>query len=171
MYSELDRTWIRHFVGFGATFTQADPRTEAAITATQSTADGGSRPDSSGENIIKGLIYGTAAITSGTSGVTPGPTSTTGVTFNTPAVTGLIQIEAEIAALDYSLGATEADGGDAKVNVAREGARLKNEGRRRVNALCIALGLQGPRADVFGTIRSTGETAWPFWGDRSRIWP
>ena len=40
-FSELDRTYIRRFVGFGAIFVQAEPRLENAITAVQSTADGG----------------------------------------------------------------------------------------------------------------------------------
>src|ERR1035438_174575 len=77
-YSELDRTYIRHFVGYGAIFLQAEPRLENAITATQSITDAiskGSRPDSSTENYLKSLLYGTAAVCTPLTpvGVTQGP--------------------------------------------------------------------------------------------------
>lgn len=166
MFSELDRTWIRHFGGWGAIFLQADPRLEAAITAAQSQADGGSRPDSSGENLIKGLIYGKAA--SGTTvGVTPGGAAQN-VVFSTPIVSGLIQIEASIANMDTFLGASKVD--EVDINPAKETIRLKGEGRRLVNSMCLALGLRGPRVDVFGSGKETGTTAWPFFSDESEVW-
>ncbi len=55
-YSESDRVKLRHYVGFGAIFLQADPRLESAISATQSIADGGTRPDASTETYIKSLV-------------------------------------------------------------------------------------------------------------------
>ena len=146
-YSETDRSWIRRYVGYGAIFLQAEPRLENAILATQSVADGGARPDSSTENNIKGLIYGFAAITTGTNGVTPGATSTTGTTFNTPAIRGLLQIEAQIAFMDVQQGALQAD--EAKVDPARETKRLRAEGRRLCHQLARMLGMRGVRADVF----------------------
>jgi|SRR5579875_2166275 len=148
-FSETDRTFIRHFLGFSAIFVQADLRLENAITACQSEADGGSRPDPSTENYIKGCIYGFAAVT-GTAGVTPGPTSTTGATFSMPAQRGLIQIEAQIAQLDSLLGVLSADNGEAKLDTARERVRLCMEGRRLVNAVARQLATN-PRADIFSS--------------------
>jgi hypothetical protein len=91
-------------------------------------------------------------------------------TLATPAQRGLIQIEASIAQQDVLLGASEVDGGDTKVNSAREMIRLRSEGRRLVNAMCLVLGLRGPRVDVFGTGKATGTTAWPFFSDESEVW-
>jgi hypothetical protein len=146
-YSEVDRSWIRHFVGFGAIYLQAEPRLENAITATQSLADLGSRPDSSTENYIKGVLYGTAA--AGTVvGVAPGPTSTTGLAFVTPGVRGLIQLEANIANQDVFLGSSEADG-DIKIDPVREVRRLRSEGRVKSHALARMMGMRGVRADMF----------------------
>lgn len=167
-YTESDRTWIRHFGGWGAIFLQADPRLEAAISATQSIADNGTRPDSSGENLIKALIYGQAAVV-GAPGVTVGGAAQAGP-FSSPAQRGLIQIESTIATQDVFLGASSADGGEVKINPAREMIRLRSEGRRLVNTMCLALGLRGPRVDVFGTGRPTGNTAWPFFSDESEVW-
>lgn len=163
--SEVDRTWIRHFGGFGGIFGQADPRLEGAITAIQSVADGGSRPDSSGENYVKALLYGSAAGT-GTAGVTiSGAAQNT--TFATPAVRGLIQIESQIAQLDTFLGTTEAD--EVKLDSAREMIRLRMEGRRLVYSMCRMLGMTGPRVDVFSSGVTT-EDSDPFWADLSPWW-
>jgi len=147
-YAEVDRTWIRHFVGFGAIYLQAEPRLESAISATQSVADQGTRPDSSTENFIKGLLYGTAS--SGTvNGVTPGPTSTTGMAFVTPATRGMVQIESNIATQDSFLGTMKADGGEVEIDPVRETKRLRSEGRRMAHALARMLGMRGVRADMF----------------------
>ncbi len=147
-FSELDRTYIRRFVGFGAIFVQAEPRLENAITAVQSTADGGTRPDASTENQIKAYVYGSAAV-AGVAGVTPGGASTTGSTFVQPALRGLLQIEQAIATLDVFMGASAVDGGDTQVDTAREGARLRKEGRRLCGMLARLLGMKGVRMDVF----------------------
>jgi len=149
MYSETDRTYIRHFVGFGAIYLQSEPRLESAVTATQSVADGGSRPDASTEAYIKGLLYGAAASTGTTIGVTPGVASTTGIVFATPAIRGLIQIEANIATQDAFLGATKVDSGEAEIDPVREIKRLRSEGRRMAHALARMLGMRGVRADLF----------------------
>lgn len=61
-FSESDRVAIRRYLGFAAIFLQADPRLESAITAVQSIADGGSRPDSSSETAIKGYLTDLASI-------------------------------------------------------------------------------------------------------------
>lgn len=160
-YAEVDRTWIRKFVGYGAIFLQAEPRLENAITATQSVADGGGRPDSSTENYVKGILYGFAAVT-GVAGVTPGPASTTGVTFATPAVRGLIQIEQMIATQDVFLGAARADGGEVEIDPAREVARLRLEGRRLCHQLARMLGMKGVRADVFSAGPTISDEGDPF---------
>lgn len=54
-FSESDRVQIRRWLGFSATFTQADPRLENAITNVQAIADGGTRPDDS--TVIAALSY------------------------------------------------------------------------------------------------------------------
>lgn len=147
-FSETDRTWIRRYVGYGAIFIQAEPRLENAITATQSVADGGARPDASTENNIKGLVYGFAA--GGTvNGVTPGPASTTGTVFATPQLPGLLQIEQYLSLQNVFLGANSADNGEAKIDPARETTRLRSEGRRLAHQLARMLGMRGVRADMF----------------------
>lgn len=143
-YAELDKQYVRKYVGYGATWLQAEPRLENAILATQSVADGGGRPDSSTENYIKGLIYGTAAVTG--NGVTPGGTAQN-VTFAQPAIRGLLQIEAQIAFLDVQQGALQAD--EAKVDPARETARLRSEGQRLCHAMARMLGMRGVRSFYF----------------------
>lgn len=175
MFSELDRSWIRWALGYSAVFIQADPSLEAAITAAQSTADDGSRPDSSSENFCKGILYGFAAVT-GTSGVTPGPFAQN-VTFAMPARRGLLTVWASIDALDYSMGATQADGGDAKIDVARERVRLCMEGRRLIHAISTMLSTAVVK-DIFGSpeIDPSGnvfhfnrpETAWDGFAEISR---
>jgi hypothetical protein len=150
-YSEVDRVWIRHFLGFSAIFTQADPRLENAVTATQSLADGGVRPDASTENYIKAVIYGVAAVAGTQAGVVVGPASTTGVTFQVPASRGLIQIEANIALQDQFLGTSEVDGKEIQIDPAREIKRLRVEGRRLVNHLARMLATH-PRADIFSNV-------------------
>lgn len=170
-FNETDRTWIRHFAGFSAIFGQADPRLESAITAIQSVSDGGSRPDSSGENYIKACIYGQAGVTGGSTGVTIGGAAQN-VTFNVPSVRGLIQIEANIAQLDAFMGATQADGGDTKVDAGRETIRLRLEGRRVAYAMCRMLGMKRPRVNVFSGSGDMNADAnpYPFSGDDSPIW-
>jgi hypothetical protein len=61
-WKEADRTIIRSYLGFPALFLQADPRLEAAISAVQSEADGGVRPDNSTELQIRGWLAQLAKI-------------------------------------------------------------------------------------------------------------
>lgn len=68
--------------------------------------------------------------------------------FATPAVRGLIQIEANIAQQDLFLGAMEADN-EVKIDPVREIKRLRSEGRRLAHALARMLGMRGVRADMF----------------------
>jgi hypothetical protein len=145
MFSELDRSYIRKYVGYGAVYVQAEPRLETAITTIQSQADGGSRPDSSEENAIKILIYGSNAVT-GTA-VTPGGTAQD-TTFAQPALLGLLQIEQYLDIQTAFLGAGKADN-DVTIDPARESARLRKEGRRLCHAMARKLGMKGVRADVF----------------------
>ena len=62
MFTESNRVQIRRYLGFGALFHQADPRLENAITAVQSNADGGTRPDNSSELAILGYLAQLATI-------------------------------------------------------------------------------------------------------------
>lgn len=52
-WTEADRVKIRSALGAGAVYLQQFPRLEAVITAVQSVADGGSRPDNSTETAIR----------------------------------------------------------------------------------------------------------------------
>ena len=135
-FAEYDRVQIRHFLGYGATWLQAFPLVENAITAVQSVSDGGSRPDSSTETWIKALIYGAAAQV--------GPPAL-------PAVRGLVTIEASIANQDTLIGVTQAGKGAATLGPLQETARLKSEGRRLCKQLARMLGMKRVIADVFGT--------------------
>ena len=149
MYLEQDRVWVRRYVGFGAIYLMAEPRLESAISATQSIADGGSRPDSSTENFIKAQLYGSAAVT-GSVGVTPGGTAQN-VAFTMPFLRGLIQIESNIARLDAFVGAISVDKDATSIDSVREVKRLRSLGRQGVHALCRMLGMKGPRADMFSS--------------------
>src|SRR6185312_3737480 len=148
MYLEQDRVWIRHYVGFGAIYLQAEPRLESAITATQSIADGGSRPDSSTENYIKSLIYGAAAVTGPWTGVTPGP-APQNTAFTTPFLRGLIEIESNINRLDAFVGALKVDQDATSLDTVRETKRLRMSGRVMCHHLARMLGMKGVRADMF----------------------
>jgi hypothetical protein len=61
-FTETNRVAIRKALGFAAIYIQADPQLENAITAVQSTADGGTRPDSSTETAILAYLTSLAAI-------------------------------------------------------------------------------------------------------------
>lgn len=148
MISELDRVYIRKFLGFSAIFLQGDPRLENAITAIQSTADGGARPDSSSENAVKALLYGQQAGT-GTSGVTMGGTAQN-VTFVTPSRPGLVNVKSALDGLIPISYVLEADGGDAVIDPARGAAILRRMGREMVAELADVMATP-PRSDVFGT--------------------
>jgi hypothetical protein len=167
-YSELDRTLIRHYLGFGAIFGQADPRLESAVTASQSLADGGSRPDSNGENYVKGIIYGTIA-QAGVA-VTPGPT-TQSTTFAMPSTIGLLNLEQQIQTLYPLTFINKADQEDAVIDAGRGMIILRIEGQRMANVLAKFLGMKRPRADIFfpdgGGMADNSE---PFTGNESRYW-
>ena len=147
-FSELDRTLIRHFVGYGAIFLQAEPRLENAIQACQSQTDNGARPDSNTENYIKSLIYGAAAQTG--SPVTLGPT-TQSTTFAMPPTLGLLQIEQQISNLWPIAFIQSADNRDAVLDIPRAVALLRKEGRRLAHSLARMLGMRGVRADIFSS--------------------
>jgi hypothetical protein len=61
-FAEADRVAIRHALGFGALFLQADPRLENAITSVQSVADGGTRPTNDTELAIKATLASIATL-------------------------------------------------------------------------------------------------------------
>lgn len=55
-FTEADRVEIRFYTGASSVFLQVWPSLENAITAVQSTGDGGTRPDNSTELKIKALV-------------------------------------------------------------------------------------------------------------------
>jgi hypothetical protein len=145
-FLELDRSYVRHFVGYGAIFLQAEPRLENALTAMQSQADGGSRPDSTAENVVKGLIYGVSAV-AGVQVIPGGTTQTTA--FAQPAQQGLLSLEAKLQTMwDFTF-ALKADSGEAQIDTARGMMQLRQEGRRLCHAMARMMGMRGVRVDVF----------------------
>ncbi|SRR6266404_4020015 len=155
-YTETDRAWIRRYMGTGAIFLQAVPLIESAVSATQSIAENGSRPDSSEENHIKGIVYGFAAVV-GVDGVPQGG-AVQNVAFSTPAIRGLITIEASIAQQDIFLGTLEAVG-EAKLDAFREMIRLRSEGKRLAYSLAHKLGMKRPISNVFASNSREAPTA------------
>src|ERR1019366_2302710 len=147
-YSELDRVEVRKFLGFSAIYLQGDPRLENALSATQSVADKGARPDSNTENAIKALLYGQAA-PCGQVGVALGPTAQN-VTFAMPARPGLVNIKSALDGLvPFSF---VLKGDETSIDPARGAAILRRMGRELVAELADVLSTP-PRFDVFGTRR------------------
>ena len=166
-YLEADRVNIRKYLGFGAIFLQADPRLEAAITATQSVADQGARPDSSTENYIKGLIYGSSAVA--TVLPSPGPIAQN-QQFSQGATIGLLGIDQQLQQLWGFTFATTAGNGQARVDTWRGMVQLRAEGKRLAFTLARALGMRAVRADVFSAQGGMGDSVEPFWGNDSQVW-
>lgn len=55
-FTEADRVQLRKWLGYSALYASRDPILESAITSSQSTADGGSRPDNTTELAIKSYL-------------------------------------------------------------------------------------------------------------------
>jgi hypothetical protein len=55
-FTQQDKANIRHFLGYGAIFKQADLRLENAMQAVESVSDGGSQPDSTSENAVRSIV-------------------------------------------------------------------------------------------------------------------
>lgn len=135
IYTQQDRVYLRMAMGFSATYRQADPRLENAITATLSQADGGSLPDNTTQLFVLSLIYGQAAVT--------GPPAI-------PAKQGILSIRAALDTPLGFLGATSVDKGEVAINSPMQMALLRREGRALCNQLANVLGAIGVRADMFG---------------------
>lgn len=133
-FLEADRVQIRIYVGYSATFLQADPRLESAITYCQSTSDGGSRPDNSTELAIRQVIA------------------------------QLQSVDQQITNLQPLYGALGV--GTIKIDVARQNAMLRKDGRALVHRLCRFFDV-APYSDIFGSapddiLPSPGYEASPF---------
>src|SRR5678815_5817277 len=61
-FSEANKVAIRKYMGAGSIYKQLFPKLENAITAIQSTADGGSQVDSSTEDSVKAYLVKLAAV-------------------------------------------------------------------------------------------------------------
>ena len=131
MYNESDRVQIRHFMGAGTTFLQLFPKLENAITVTQSTADGGSRPDNSTELFVKSIVVDLQAV------------------------------ESKLKDLHLQVQVVEANSKEIVLNVAQGIYLLKSEGRRMIGNLSRVLACapvwdafssQAPSADDFANI-------------------
>ena len=56
MFTEVDRVQIRQYLGYSGLWLQLDPRLESAISNIQSVADGGTRPTSDTENLVRSYV-------------------------------------------------------------------------------------------------------------------
>lgn len=56
MFTEAERVKVRRWLGYPPLFLQQNPRLESAMTAVQSEADGGARPDDASEVAIRGYL-------------------------------------------------------------------------------------------------------------------
>ena len=108
-FVESDRVKIRAYLGAGAVLQQLFPKLENAITAVQSTADGGTQTDSSTENYILSII------------------------------TKLETLETKIEALHCQVQVMEANQKEVVLDAARGLYALKQEGRRYIGILSRTL--------------------------------
>lgn len=134
-FAESDRVQIRLYLGYPQIWVQADPRLESAITNIQSIHDTppGTRPDgppSSAETQAKLLV------------------------------TQLQQVDTSLNLLDSFSGAYEASKATAKVDAAREDARLRAKGRMLVNRLAAIFDTT-PGRDVFSVAPDADESRGP----------
>jgi hypothetical protein len=140
-FAESDRVQIRLYLGYPQIWLQADPRLENAITNIQAVSDGGTRPNpspSAAEVQAKALV------------------------------TQLQNVDAALTNLQTFVGTTEANGpGGAKIDAAREDARLRATGRMLVNRLAGIFDTV-PGRDVFSSVSedefSRGMRPGPFGG-------
>lgn len=61
-FTEAERVKIRRYLGYSRRYVSSDPRLESAITTIQSTADGGSFPDSTSEAEIRTILAALATV-------------------------------------------------------------------------------------------------------------
>lgn len=126
-FAESDRVQIRLYLGYPQIWLQADPRLESAITNIQSISDGGTRPN-------------------------PSPSAAEVQALS--LVTQLQGVDTALTALNGLVGVTEATG-DAKLDTAREDARLRAAGRMLVNRLSAIFDTV-PGRDVFSVAPEDG---------------
>ena len=60
-WTEAERATIRQYLGYGTLYTQTFSMLEQAISHVQSIADGGARPDSTTETLVRGILTKIAA--------------------------------------------------------------------------------------------------------------
>ncbi len=127
-FSETNKVQIRKYMGAGSIYLQLFPKLENAITAVQSTADGGTRPDSSTENEVKSYL------------------------------TKLATVESNLEALQCQMQVVQAGKDEVTLNVAQGVRLLRSEGRRMIGTISRILACapvwdffsaQQPSADDF----------------------
>ena len=132
-FSQANRVSIRKYLGAGSVFGQLFPKLENAITAVQSTADGGSQPDNSTELSVLSIL------------------------------TKLETIETKIEGLYCQVQVVEANNKEIVLNTAQGMYLLKSEGRRMIGVLSRTLACaplydyfsgQQPSAEDFANIYS-----------------
>lgn len=122
-WTEADRVQVRMFLGYSDQFLQADPRLENALTNVQCISDGGTRPN---------------------------PSPSAAEAQARAILTNLQSIDTFMLNLGQFAGATSVDAGDAKVDAAREDARLRALGRMYVHRLARVFDTL-PISDIYST--------------------
>jgi len=132
-YTESNRVDIRKYLGAGSVFLQLFPKLENAITASQSTADGGVQLDDSVETLVLSLI------------------------------TKLDAIELKLENLHCQVQVVSANKNEIVLNTAQGIFLLKSEGRRQIGVLSRVIACsplydyfssQQPSNDDFARINS-----------------
>lgn len=108
-FSEANKVAIRKYMGAGSIYKQLFPKLENAITAIQSTADGGSQVDSSTEDSVKAYLVKLAAV------------------------------EDKLEALQCQMQVVQAGKDEVTLNVAQGVYLLRSEGRRMVGVIARTL--------------------------------
>ena len=121
-WQESDRVVIRSFLGYSDLFLQADSRLEYAMTNLQAIADGGTRPN---------------------------PSPSAAEAYIRTIIAQLQTTDQNLVNLGQFAGATETDG-EAKVDAAREDARLRALGRMFVHRLARCFDTL-PISDIYST--------------------
>lgn len=111
-WTSAEKATLRSYLGYPALFHTFEPRLENAISAVQSTADGGALPDSSTQDRMRLEMAAVAAV------------------------------ETKLDALQCSFSVLEAGTDKVRLDAIRASVYLKAEGRRHIARISDALGTQ-----------------------------
>ena len=139
-WTEYQRASVRRWLGYGALYLQADPRLETAMTTVLAVSDGGTRPDSSTQQMIIGWL----TLLDGQPGAGSAPAAAS--------------IEGQWLATLPVMFVGSADNGSAKTDAIRGLFGLFKVGRLYVRNICFALGFTAPLHDIFSSSGPANES-------------